>query len=162
MYLWRLTTPFAAPRRPSHFCLVAGGEGGIPGLLRTNLAPELRHFLEPPPPPPPPLFSHRGANRSEIRICTHRVIKSGRCAFNPGSQGFYLYKSVFLSRSFALMSLITIALGWSFPNKVTRTTLSRACIPCDMAMVGGKETPSGVVSVAASSSEGAVPPSAMT
>ena len=54
-------------------------------------------------------------------------------------------------------SFMSVAVGWSGPYKVTRTSLSRAWDPCSMARVSGRETPSGAVSVAASAREVAAP-----
>ena len=59
-------------------------------------------------------------------------------------------------------SFMSVAVGWSGPYKVTRTSLSRAWDPCSMARVSGRETPSGAVSMVVSAREGAAPPPAMT
>ena len=45
-------------------------------------------------------------------------------------------------------SLVASGEGWSDPNKVTRTTLSRVWDPRDMTRVAIRETPSGAISVA--------------
>ena len=56
-----------------------------------------------------------------------------------------------------LASLVASAAGWSFPNKVNRTTLSRVWSPRAMARIVVRETPYSAVSVAATDKEGVAP-----
>ena len=112
--------------------------------------------------PPPPALYHCRANRSESRICTNQVIEADRCVFNSQSRRLYSSNSVSLSRSYLLMSLMASEVGFSCPNRLTSTTLSRAWAPCAMARLAGKETLSSAVSVAEYSNEGPVSAPAMT
>ena len=59
-------------------------------------------------------------------------------------------------------SFINSVMGWSGPNKVTRTTLIHVWVPHTMDKVDSRETPPGSVSMFASAREGAAPLPAMT
>ena len=61
-----------------------------------------------------------------------------------------------------LISRMSSTVGWSCPNRLTRTTLSRAWDPRARVRVDGKETLSGAISVAASANEGVAPPPVMS
>ena len=63
---------------------------------------------------------------------------------------------------FEFTYFIDSAMGWSGPNRVTRTVLSPTWDPNAMTRVAGRVTSSGDVSGAASAREDAAPPPAMT
>ena len=52
-------------------------------------------------------------------------------------------------------------MGWSGPNKATKTTLIRVFPPCAIVRVADREALSISVNVATSAREGVVPPPAM-